>query len=277
MEGYFYVEHALAEHWLWKIKPFSPGQAWLDLIHLAQWHENTICVRGIMLQLNRGDVGWSQPKLAARWGWTRHRVRLFLDRLESEQQIVQQKNNVTCVISITNYSKYQDKGQQNGQQRANKRPANGQQRDPNKEVNTSKERKEETDSTYVESCAEPLSAASPPSSENDPVLTFPVIGSREPWTLTFSKLQQYQQTYSALDVAAEMRKAKQWCEDNPSRRKTVRGMPAFLNRWLGNAQDSGKGASNGYNFQSRLTFDQQKTLNTIRAAELFGEGSDDET
>lgn len=274
MEGYFYVEHAISEHWLWSIKPFSPGQAWIDLIHLAQWHPSTMNVRGIMVQLNRGDVGWSQPRLASRWGWSRTKVDAFLKRLEKEQQIKQQKNNVTCVISIVNYDRYQIKDRRKSSRPDSRKAAEKQQKDPNKEVQVPSRKDNEVEATNVASCAEPHHAASPPSSENDPALTFPVIGSRDPWPLTFSKLNQYQQTYSTLDVAVEMKKAKQWCEDNPSRRKTVRGMPAFLNRWLGNAQDSGKGARQG-TFQS---FNQQmsKSQRTIAAAQQLREEADRE-
>ena len=42
---------------------------------------------------------------------------------------------------------------------------------------------------------------------------------------------------------AELRAARQWCIDNDERRKTPRGMPAFLSRWLAKAQNAGKGGT----------------------------------
>jgi hypothetical protein len=59
-----------------------------------------------------------------------------------------------------------------------------------------------------------------------------ILENGKPWYLPEGKLSEYQETYPCLDVAAELRKARQWCIDNPARRKTARGMPAFLNRWL---------------------------------------------
>lgn len=54
------------------------------------------------------------------------------------------------------------------------------------------------------------------------------------WKLPDGKLAEYQKTFSGIDAAQALRKAAQWCKDNPAKRKTARGMPAFLNRWLSN-------------------------------------------
>lgn len=87
--------------------------------------------------------------------------------------------------------------------------------------------------------SEPDKPASEP-----PLVIFPVVapeGRPKTWGLTVAKVTEYQQTYTGVDVLAECRKALQWCRDNPSKRKTAKGMPAFLNRWLEKAQNSGGG------------------------------------
>ncbi len=48
---------------------------------------------------------------------------------------------------------------------------------------------------------------------------------------------EYAETYPGIDAAAECRKARQWCIDNPAKRKTAKGMTAFLNRWMQKAQN----------------------------------------
>ena len=70
-------------------------------------------------------------------------------------------------------------------------------------------------------------------------LSFPVSGEGPgfEWDLTEAKVEQYRGSYPHLDVMAECRKARQWCIDNPERRKTPRGMPRFLSNWLARAQD----------------------------------------
>lgn len=66
--------------------------------------------RGIKIDVGRGQLAYSQERLAQRWLWTRGSVIRFLKYLENEQQIVQQKTAVTNLISILNYNKYQHKG-----------------------------------------------------------------------------------------------------------------------------------------------------------------------
>jgi hypothetical protein len=99
-------------------------------------------------------------------------------------------------------------------------------------------RKEEDAS--ASSCPEPAKppASGPPAPVDPPVLTFPVVGTggRE-WHLSAAKLAEYRRAFPGVDVPAELLKARQWCLDNPAKRKTARGMPAFLGRWLGRAQD----------------------------------------
>ena len=38
---------------------------------------------------------------------------------------------------------------------------------------------------------------------------------------------------------AELRKMKGWCEGNPAKRKTRRGIVRFVNTWLAKEQDRG--------------------------------------
>ena len=42
-------------------------------------------------------------------------------------------------------------------------------------------------------------------------------------------------TYKDCNVIHEIRAAAEWCESNPSRRKTRRGIRRFLNAWLSKA------------------------------------------
>lgn len=78
------------------------------------------------------------------------------------------------------------------------------------------------------------------------ILLFPAVGNgpRE-WPLTGDKLAEYADSFPGIDALAECKRALQWIRDNPTRQKTAKGMPAFLNRWLTKAQDSGKHYANG--------------------------------
>jgi hypothetical protein len=117
MEGYYKINRKLLDSLLWLSEPFTRGQAWVDLIGLATYEYTFFYVRGNKVELQRGQVGWSEPKLSERWKWSRTKLRKFLNDLEKEQQIIQQKNTVTQILTIVNYNLYQEKEQQSGQQK----------------------------------------------------------------------------------------------------------------------------------------------------------------
>lgn len=83
-------------------------------------------------------------------------------------------------------------------------------------------------------CSAPLDAVPEP-----PAMEFPVKGSgQKTWDLHRSQLDSWDLDFPAVDVLAECRKARAWCDANPLRQKTPGGMRAFLVRWLSKAQDS---------------------------------------
>lgn len=85
------------------------------------------------------------------------------------------------------------------------------------------------------SCAEQGSA---PAAGGRSEFEFPTKGKGgRLWTLTRAKLHEYLDAYPDLDVAAELRKARQWCLDNPRKQKTAGGMLTFLTNWLNRAQN----------------------------------------
>jgi hypothetical protein len=98
---------------------------------------------------------------------------------------------------------------------------------------------------------EPTPPATPPEEPSPPeipppaepvFLTFPCNGKRgtpKEYDLTEPKVQEYEEAFPAVNVRQQLRNLRQWCIDNPSRRKTHRGMPAFLSRNLGRKQDEG--------------------------------------
>lgn len=91
--------------------------------------------------------------------------------------------------------------------------------------------------------APPAPPATAPPPVLDPVVfSFPVIGPADKpkeWNLFQAKLREYQETFTGVDVMTQCRAARQWCVDNPQRRKTAGGMPAFLSRWLSKEQNRG--------------------------------------
>ncbi len=74
------------------------------------------------------------------------------------------------------------------------------------------------------------------------VLTFPTVGlNGASWALTQKQVSEWQSAFPGIDILAEARKALAWLHANPGRRKTTRGMPAFLVKWFNRTTDSGRG------------------------------------
>jgi hypothetical protein len=80
--------------------------------------------------------------------------------------------------------------------------------------------------------------------EADALLTFPTDGNPRTWDLTIAKVESLSKSFPSLDVLGECHKALGWIEANPSKRKTPVGMPGFLFRWMGRAQNASRTPTN---------------------------------
>jgi hypothetical protein len=71
------------------------------------------------------------------------------------------------------------------------------------------------------------------------LLVFPTIGAQgREWRLTTRQADEWRVLYPGLDILAEAQKALAWVRAKPDRRKTPRGMPAFLVNWFNRAVNS---------------------------------------
>lgn len=136
-KGWFSVHRKLLEGSLWLDEPFTRGQAWVDLLGLANHKRGWFTHRGIRVVVERGQVGYSMKALAIRWQWSRGKVRRFLEMLENEHQIEHQITKLTTLITIVNYHEYQDK-------RTSKRTSNGHQTDTNNNDNNGNNKRTHT-------------------------------------------------------------------------------------------------------------------------------------
>ena len=107
MDGWVSISRKLTEHWLWEDKPFTKGQAWIDLILLVN-HEDNEFLHGNEIRLvKRGSRITSITKLAKRWGWSRKKVFDFMGTLEKEHMIEKNSNTKETVVTIVKYEDYQ--------------------------------------------------------------------------------------------------------------------------------------------------------------------------
>jgi len=106
-KGYIKVYRDIRDHWLWDQKPFSKGQAWIDLLMLVNHEDKRLKFDDEIVTCRRGMTITSLRKLSERWGWSPGKVDRFLKLLKSEIMIQEERNSRRTIISIVNYGDYQ--------------------------------------------------------------------------------------------------------------------------------------------------------------------------
>lgn len=123
--GWIKLDRKLLDNQIWLRKPFSWGQAWVDLLLLANHEDHTALIGRELVECKAGEVNRSQKWLAERWGWSRSQVRHFLATIETNSSATITTDNKKTVVTIENWGKYQNqrptKGHKNVQLSDHKR------------------------------------------------------------------------------------------------------------------------------------------------------------
>ncbi|MBM7835921.1 hypothetical protein [Clostridium sardiniense] len=110
MAGWQKVYRDITSHWLWEDKPFSRGQAFIDLLLMVNHQDKKILFNGDLIEVRRGSKITSLRKLSEEWGWSTKKTKKFLELLEKDNMITVKSDNKKTLITIENYSLYQDSG-----------------------------------------------------------------------------------------------------------------------------------------------------------------------
>lgn len=102
------LDRGILDHWLWTKKPFSEGQAWIDLLLLANIADKKTSYKGKIITCKRGDVNYSITWLAERWKWSRDKTRNYLRLLEDDGMVTLNATTHRTTITIVNYGDFND-------------------------------------------------------------------------------------------------------------------------------------------------------------------------
>ena len=205
VKGSHPIHRKLLNHWIWKKKPFGWGQAWIDLILLANHTDSKAVIEGDIKIIKRGQVYRSQIVLAERWGWSRKRINVFLKLLNKDKMLTHQGVQHGTIITLCNYSELHEtafdrvtpnvapKGIAKGHQRDTKGSTYNNDKNDNNEKNDSNKPK----STKL--------------SNED-----------------FFKSLKSSPAYKGIDIDRELSKMDVWITNNPGRQKTRK----FVTNWL---------------------------------------------
>mgnify|MGYP003106309095 CR=1 FL=1 len=107
-EGWIRLDRKLMSHWLWQKKPFSPGQAWVDLLLMVNHKSERTSFDGKTITIKKGSRITSIRLLADRWGWSKDKTVRFLNSLENDEMLIKKSDTKKTVLTIVNYGNYQN-------------------------------------------------------------------------------------------------------------------------------------------------------------------------
>lgn len=83
------------------------------------------------------------------------------------------------------------------------------------------------------------SCAEPDRSAHAPAVIELTLNDKTLYPITQKDVDEWQILYPAVDVMQQLRNMKGWCDSNPAKRKTRKGIRRFINSWLSKEQDKG--------------------------------------
>lgn len=113
-KGWISIHRKIEDNWVWQDRPFSYGQAWIDLIILANHEDNKGLKNGKLQTFKAGTVNRSILWLSNRWGWDRKKTSRFIKLLESDQMVSVNSTTHGTTITLINYEVYRYQGATDG-------------------------------------------------------------------------------------------------------------------------------------------------------------------
>jgi hypothetical protein len=183
--------------------------------------------------------------------------RAIQDLVEDEFISIQNMGNRYTLITIVNWETYQQTEKESGQPTVNQRLTGGQPADIIKEGK--KERKKEEYKITARSDKKSLQAAD----DSPVVISLPLI-SGEQWHIHQQQIDRWIERYPGVNILQQLRNMIGWCESNPTRRKTARGIARFVEAWLAKEQDRSAKPMQA-NSAPRLSWQEEKERRDLEA------------
>ena len=228
--GWIKLHRKVLDCWIWQEKPYDKARAWVDLLLLAMHRDKKLLIDNEIFVVERGSFMTSIVKLSNRWGWSRCKVMRYLELLEKEQMLNTKRTPKGTLVTIVKYEDYQivDMSNDTPLDTTDDTPLDTTDDTQKKNIKNVKNIK---NNNY---CSEPKeNLASEP-----PVITL-TLNDKTEYPIYQTAVDEWKVLYPAVDVVQQLRYMKAWCDSNPSKRKTRRGIKRFITSWLMKEQDRG--------------------------------------
>lgn len=110
MAGYIKLYKQITENPIWSDKPFARGQAWIDLLLMANYADGEMFIKGSLIKVERGQVFRTVKFLAERWGWSDKKTKGFLSYLDGRKMVSLKGLPQGTLITIEKYTEFQGEG-----------------------------------------------------------------------------------------------------------------------------------------------------------------------
>ena len=114
LDGYIKLHRKVLSNEMFLEMPFDRWRAFEFLLLNARYKPADIMIKGKTIHLDVGQLIFGEDTLANKWGWSRGKVRRFLEQLESLNMIQRTGTPYGTVITIENYTLYQGERTSNG-------------------------------------------------------------------------------------------------------------------------------------------------------------------
>lgn len=114
LDGYIKLHRKVLSNEMFLEMPFDRWRAFEFLMLNARYKPADIMIKGKTIHLDVGQLIFGEDTLASKWGWSRGKVRRFLEQLESLNMIQRTGTPYGTVITIENYTLYQGERTSNG-------------------------------------------------------------------------------------------------------------------------------------------------------------------
>ena len=109
--GWVKVHRSLLDNPIWTGEPFTRGQAWVDLILLAN-HKDGVAPKGDPVP--EGSIATSYAELAKRWGWSIKKVRHYMGTLRGTGMVTLRGTRRGTLLTLVKYDFFQGQGHTEG-------------------------------------------------------------------------------------------------------------------------------------------------------------------
>lgn len=107
-KGFIKLDRSIFEHWIFQ--DAEKFKAFVDLIQLMRWKDETLILGNEVVVIPRGSYYTSELKLSERWGWSRNKVRAYLNLLAKEHMLIKKGTAKGTTLTLANYEVYQGEG-----------------------------------------------------------------------------------------------------------------------------------------------------------------------